>query len=114
MGNPLPPDESGEIKSDLAAMRRDARDWDAAADRMGHAALTAGGLTLSGHDFSKISEETGLADAYTEIQQWASGLLDGAHTNLANMAKALRKAAGTYEQTDASGAQRFTQLDRGN
>lgn len=113
MGQPLPPDREGEFETDLAAMRRDAQVWDRAAQRMGDAASTAQGLTLSGYDLSMFADRTGLTEAYQEIQQWAAGLLRGAHQNLANMNQALRTMADNYETTDTGQAQTFDKIQPG-
>lgn len=113
MGQPLPPDTGDSIDVDLEAMRRDAQTWRVVADRMGDAAVVARQLHLSGHDLSHFAEMTGLTDAYWDVQQWAAGLLEGAHRNLASMADALTNTAATYRDNDATGAGNFNVLTPG-
>lgn len=113
MGAPLPPDSPDTYEADLEAMRRDAGVWDGAAERMSAAHASAQQLALSGHDLSLISQHTRLDVAYQEIHQWAVGLLQGAHTNLAGMANALRESAAAYEAEEASAARSFDELNRG-
>lgn len=113
MGHPLPPDTPDSYESDLEAMRRDAAEWALAAQRMGGAAGAAGQLALSDYELSLFGAQTGLAAAYQEIHQWASGLLTGAQTNLTDMDQTLRAAADTYQAQELSGARSFDQLRRG-
>lgn len=112
MSTPLAPDSPDSYESDLDAMRRDAAEWLAAAERMAGAAAAAKQLVLGEYELS-VFAQSGLAAAYQQVQQWASGLLDGAQTNLAGMAQALAASADSYEAQEASEARSFNQLDRG-
>ncbi|MGH3899025.1 MAG: WXG100 family type VII secretion target [Pseudonocardiaceae bacterium] len=113
MVQPLPPDTGDSIDVDLEAMRRDAQTWRVTADRMGDAAAAARQLQLNGHALSHFAEMTGLTDAYRDVQQWAAGLLEGAHNNLGSMADALTDTAATYRDDDATGAGNFNGLTPG-
>jgi hypothetical protein len=113
VGQPLPSDTGDSIDVDLEAMRRDAQTWRVVADRMGDAAAAAGQLRLNGHDLSYFAEMTGLTDAYGDVQQWAAGLLEGAHKSLSSMADALTDTAATYRDDDATGAGSFNGLTPG-
>lgn len=110
-GGPLPPDAGDSFEADLMAMRQDAREWGAAAEQIAEAAAAVQRLSVGAYEFSFGAEETGLREAYQRMQAWAGGLLDGARTNLANMAVALAKAADTYEASDGAAARSFDRLD---
>lgn len=78
--------------------------------RMGFAAAGAKQLELSRHDLSHFAEMTGLTDAYRDVQQWAVGLLEGAHRNLTSLADALTSTAATYRDTDTDTAAAFNKI----
>lgn len=113
MSTPLGPDDPNSYQSDLEAMRRDAAEWNTAAKRMAEATTVAGQLTLADDELSIFGARSGLNEAYPQVQQWASGLLQGAARNLADMGQALATSADSYEAQEASGARSFDQLDRG-
>jgi len=113
MSTPLAPDDPDSYESDLEAMRRDAAEWNAAAERMAEVADAAGQLTLADDELSIFGAQSGLNEAYRQAQQWVSGLLAGAARNLADMGQALTASAETYQAPEASGARSFDQLDRG-
>ncbi len=113
MGTPLPPDSPDGYESDLMAMRADAAQWAGAAERMAGAAAAARQLVLGDYELSLFGAQTGLTGAYQEIQQWTSGLLSGAQSNLAAMGEALKTSADTYAAQEASGTRSFNELDQG-
>lgn len=113
MGGPLPPDSGDSFEADLAAMRRDAGEWDAAAERMRQASGVAEGLRLGPYDLSFFGVQAGLVEGYRALQGWTAGLLNGSAKELASMANALRTAADNYETSDAAGERSFGQVERG-
>lgn len=113
MVQPPPPDSPGTVYEDFRAMEREAGVWRAAGQEMGDAAAAAEGLQLGDYDFSFLGAESGLVDAYRSIQQWATGLLRGAQTNLDNMATELAQVVTTAGAAEEANAGSFDNIEEG-
>jgi hypothetical protein len=91
----------------IQAMREDAGGWKDVADVLNGAANAASGLTLTKKDWSFISDDVSLVEAYEEVRSNCERLLREGNTNLTALSNTLYTVANDYQTSDENAAQRY-------
>ena len=108
----MAPPTHHQVTVDCNALRSDAKKWSAAADDIGAAASTAGGLTLGVDKFGASDAAQGCQSTYAILQSTLATLLSQGNKELEKVATVLKASADTYEREDAAGAHRFEKMGR--
>jgi hypothetical protein len=95
------------LKASLDALRRDSASWEEVAAVTRQATHEASLLTLTAHDLSWASLETGLLDTYIELQRKVVTLLEEATEVYTALSVKLDKVAYEYETNDEEAARKL-------
>lgn len=103
---------SPDLKTEISALRTDAKAWDQAASDMDAPKSTVSTLTLNGaNDVMGLGDRMGIDDTYEKARSKAEELMGQATKYFGVLADQLYHIADYYEQQEAAGASDFQQQE---
>ncbi len=91
----------------LAALGKDAANWDDTATVLTTEGATARGLTLTTADLSFAADWTGLTRTYSALQSKVAGLLEGGATDTTAIATTLRTVRKNYQENETQATESY-------